>query len=172
MSVKIIDNFVSEKTIEAIKDLYANKLVENKDRPGFFESFGGDIPPQLLSVVALSKMRIEQEYDVIIGNFEVGVVKMTEGAFNGLHSDMYNLDGTDWDDSSDRRDELEFSAIAYLSDYGTDFTGGEIVFPQQNLTVRPKSGSLVFFRGDLDHTHKVRHVLGGERLAIVMFFGK
>jgi hypothetical protein len=172
MSVKIIDNFISPYQAKRIRELYSEQLAESNDRPGFFESFGGELPPEILSVVALTRMQIEKEYEVIIGNYEVGVVKMIQGAFNGLHSDMYNLDGSDWDDESGRKDDLQFSAIVYLSEHGADFQGGELVFPQQGLSVQPKTGSLVFFRGDLDHTHKVRHVLEGQRMTIVMFFGK
>jgi hypothetical protein len=172
MSIKIVNNFISPHQASRVNQLYSDKLVESSERPGFFESFGGDLSPEILSIVALARMEIEREYDVVINSYEVGVVKMVQGAFNGLHSDMYNLDGTDWDDESKRKDDLEFSAIVYLSEHGADFHGGELVFPQQGLNIQPKIGSLVFFRGDLDHTHKVRHVLDGERLTVVMFFGR
>lgn len=172
MSVNIRENLISKDQVDKIKAAYQDKLVESKDRAGFFESFGDQIHPSMLLAIALSKTEIEKKYDVVLDNYNLGVVKLIEGAFNGLHSDMYNLDGSDWDDNSDRKDELEFSAILYLSTYGIDFTGGELVFPQQELRIEPESGTLVFFRGDLDHTHKVRHILGGERYAIVMFFGK
>jgi hypothetical protein len=172
MPIKIIDNFLSKHQAQRIRDAYADKLIENKDRPGFFESFGGDPPAEVLLAVALTKIEIEKEYGIIIGRHEAGVVRMTKGAFNGLHSDMYNLDGSSWEDGSERKDGLEFSAIVYLTESGEDFSGGEIVFPQQGLKIGPKTGSLIFFRGDLDHTHKVRHVLSGDRVTIVMFFGK
>lgn len=172
MSVKIIDGFISTYQAKRITSLYSDKLAESSERPGFFESFGGELSPEILSIVAITRMQIEKEYEVILGDYEVGVVKMIQGAFNGLHSDMYNLDGSDWEDGSERKDNLEFSAIVYLSEHGADFDGGELVFPQQGLTIQPKTGSLVFFKGDLDHTHKVRHVLDGERMTIVMFFGR
>jgi hypothetical protein len=82
------------------------------------------------------------------------------------------LDGSSWNDGSGREDELEYSALLYLSDYGTDFTGGEIIFPKQNLTIYPTKGMLVFFRGDLEHPHEVNTIISGNRYAIVTFFGK
>jgi len=172
MSVNIREGLISKEQVDKIKDAYRDRLVESSDRAGFFESFGDQIHPSMLLAIALSKNEIEQEYDIILDDYNLGVVKLVEGAFNGLHSDMYNLDGSDHSDGSERKDELEFSAILYLSTHGVDFTGGELVFPQHDLKINPESGTLVFFRGDLDHTHKVRHILSGERYAIVMFFGK
>ena len=169
MTVHVKERLFSKEKSISIRNYYSKVLVESKDRPGFFES-GSDVIPEVLAAVALARIEIEKQYDVIINDYEVGVVKLAKGAFNGLHSDMYNLDGSPHEDPS--KTTREFSALVYLSEYGEDFTGGELVFPQHELRHQPKIGDLVFFRGDLEHTHKVRHVLSGERYAIVMFFSK
>lgn len=169
MTVHVKERLFSKEKSIAIRSHYSEVLKESKDRPGFFES-AGEVTPEVLAAVALARIEIEKQYDVIINDYEVGVVKLAKGAFNGLHSDMYNLDGSPHEDPS--RTTREFSALVYLSEYGEDFTGGELVFPQHELRHQPKIGDLVFFRGDLEHTHKVRHVLSGERYAIVMFFSK
>lgn len=169
MTVHIKERLFSKEKAASIREYYSQVLVESKDRPGFFESFGEPMP-NVLAAVALARIEIEKQFDVVINDYEVGVVKLVTGAFNGLHSDMYNLDGTPHQDPA--KTNREFSALVYLSEYGEDFTGGELVFPQHELKHQPKIGDLVFFRGDLEHTHKVRHVLSGERYAIVMFFSK
>jgi len=169
MSVQIKERLFSDTKASEIREYYSKILVESDHRPGFFESFGEPLP-EVLAAVAMARLEIEKHYDVIISDYEAGVVKLAKGAFNGLHSDMYNLDGTPHEDPA--KTNREFSALVYLSEYGVDFTGGEIVFPQHKLDVQPHIGDLVFFRGDLEHTHKVRHVLSGERYAIVMFFSK
>lgn len=171
MSVEIVERIFSKDRCLEIRERYADKLLPAPHRPAFFE-MDADRSPEILAAVALARMNVEQHFDVIIDRHQAMLVRLEEGAFNGLHSDMYNLDGSDWDDETKRKDELEYSAILYLSEYGVDFTGGELVFPQHDLKVQPKIGDLVFFRGDLDHTHKVRHILSGERYAVVMFFGK
>lgn len=169
MSVHVKERLFSKEKSAMIREHYSKVLKESSGRPGFFESTG-EPTPEVLAAVALARIEIERQFDVIIDDYEVGVVKLAKGAFNGLHSDMYNLDGTPHEDPS--KTDREFSALVYLSEYGEDFTGGELVFPQHELRHQPKIGDLVFFRGDLEHTHKVRHVLSGERYAIVMFFSK
>jgi hypothetical protein len=169
MTVYVKERLFSKEKAVQIREHYSDVLVKSNDRPGFFESSGGPIP-EVLAAVALARLEIEKEFGIVIDDYEVGVVRLETGAFNGLHSDMYNLDGTPHEDPA--KTDREFSALVYLSEYGEDFTGGELVFPQHELKHQPKIGDLVFFRGDLDHTHKVRHVLSGERYAIVMFFSK
>lgn len=84
---------------------------------------------------------------------------------------MYQIDGSKWEDGSGRESELDYSALLYLSDFEKDFAGGEIIFPQQDLTIKPECGMLIFFRGDLEHLHKVSRVTSGERHSIVAFLG-
>jgi len=169
MTVHIKERLFSKEKAVKVREYYSANLAKSADRPGFFESTG-EPTPEVLAAVALARLEIEKEFDVIIDDYEVGVVRLETGAFNGLHSDMYNLDGSPHEDPS--KTDREFSALVYLSEYGEDFTGGELVFPQHELKHQPKIGDLVFFKGDLEHTHKVRHVLSGERYAIVMFFSK
>ena len=199
MTVQVIDNFLSADTVEQIKSLYAHKLVKVDSRPGFYEDlssrtvrrpipldrkdeieYSGDETEDEKQGIALInnamflvKEKIENFYECgKLSASEGGLVMLTEGAVNGMHSDMYNLDGSKWEDGSGREDELEYSALVYLSDYATDFQGGTIYFPKQELEVAPTKGLLIFFKGDLDHVHEVNEVTGGERYAIVMFFGK
>lgn len=195
MSVNVIKNFISKDYANIIIKGSSAFLSEVKERPGYFE----DNHPRLAiatkeyetrddyrivtkdheesdmmisNAMYLIKARLENFYQCDLPNYEGNIVKLTAGATNGLHSDMYRLDGSKWNDGAGREDELEYSAILYLSDHHKDFVGGEITFPQHDLTIYPEVGTLVFFRGDLQHTHEVGTVTGGNRYSIVMFCGK
>lgn len=76
------------------------------------------------------------------------------------------------DDATGMYSELEYSGIIYLGDHGKDFTGGEIVFPLQDLTVQQTKGMLVFFKGDYKAPHGVNKVLTGHRDNIISFFAR
>jgi predicted 2-oxoglutarate/Fe(II)-dependent dioxygenase YbiX len=199
MTVQVVENFMIPTFADSIIRMYSHKLTKVEERTGFYEDI--DTPRETLrplgiehkdqlefkndetenekqaiilmnNIIHLAKKQIESFYNCKeLTSFEGGLVKLTEGANNGLHSDMYKMDGSMWDDGTERKDELEYSALFYMSDYGADFTGGKIYFPQQDLEIRPEKGMLVFFRGDLEHTHEVTEVFSGERYAIVMFFG-
>jgi len=199
MTVQIIENFFVPTFIDNVVKLYSHKLTQVKERKGFFEDI--DTPRDTLrplgiehkdqiefknnetageqqaiiymnNMIHMAKTEIESFYNCgDLKSFEGGLVKLTQGASNGLHSDMYQLDGSMWDDGTGRQDELKYSALIYMSEYGKDFTGGKIYFPQQDMEVCPEKGMLIFFKGDLEHTHEVSEVLSGERYALVMFFG-
>lgn len=198
MTIQQIENFTLAPYTNKIIRLYSHKLTKVEERPGFYEDvstssrirrpvliqnkheieFEGteteDEKEAIITInhlIALAKEAIEDHYgEGPFTRFEGGLVKLVEGASNGLHSDVYNTDGTKYD--VDGRDtELKYSALLYLSEYGKDFTGGQLCFPNQNVTIRPKRGLLVFFPGDLEHLHEVKPVTSGERYAIVMFFG-
>jgi hypothetical protein len=199
MTVQLVPKFVSPTYTDSIVNLYGHRLLKVDSRPGFYEDIGrsAGISPipisskelneydgteteeeklgvaMISNVVYLAKQELENHYGCgELSSFEGGMVMLTDGAVNGLHSDMYNLDGSKWEDGSGREDELEYSALLYMSDYGKDFVGGSVSFPKQELTVEPAKGLLVYFRGDLEHIHEVGEITSGKRYAIVMFFGK
>lgn len=74
------------------------------------------------------------------------------------------------DDATGMYNELEYSGLLYLGDHGKDFTGGEIVFPLQELTIKQEKGMLVFFKGDKNAPHGVNKVESGYRDNIITFF--
>ena len=196
MSVNIVENFVSKSYAQKIIDLSDVFLKEiGYSRPGYFEDPNPKRaiskenyvdPPNvnfkteddrmydmlLCNAIYITKKHLENFYQKELTRYEGSLVKTTSGAQNGLHADMYKLDGTSWNDGSGREDELGYSALLYFSDYETDFLGGEVVFPQHNLKIFPKIGTLVFFRGDLDHLHEVKKIKSGSRYAMIMFFGE
>jgi predicted 2-oxoglutarate/Fe(II)-dependent dioxygenase YbiX len=91
---------------------------------------------------------------------------MKTGSFNPYHTDNYTIN-----DNSEVVINPEFafdkSAILYLNE---NYLGGELFFPNQNLLVKPETGDLIFFEGDLDKPHEVKMVTSGERHAFITFY--
>jgi predicted 2-oxoglutarate/Fe(II)-dependent dioxygenase YbiX len=61
----------------------------------------------------------------------------------------------------------DFGAIIYLND---NYEGGEIYFPNQSLTIKPKAGSLVYFPGDSCYPHGVKEIVSGVRYTLPTFW--
>jgi hypothetical protein len=80
---------------------------------------------------------------------QVPIKKWNQGQWMGPH-----FDGQDGDS------KLAFSLVAYLND---DYEGGEIHFPNQNVTVKPKAGSLIMFPSQLPYLHEVKPIISGTR---------
>jgi predicted 2-oxoglutarate/Fe(II)-dependent dioxygenase YbiX len=54
----------------------------------------------------------------------------------------------------------------YLTD-PDNYEGGEIHFPRQNITLKPKPGEIIYFPSCYTHVHEVKPVTKGERYVIL-----
>jgi len=50
---------------------------------------------------------------------------------------------------------ISYAAVLYLND---DYSNGEVFWPNKNLELRPKPGTLVMFPGTDEYNHGVKHV--------------
>lgn len=60
-----------------------------------------------------------------------------------------------------------FGCVLYLND---DYDGGEIYFPNQNIEIKPKPNTLVFFPGTLEYLHGVKEITNGIRYTLTSFW--
>jgi hypothetical protein len=65
-----------------------------------------------------------------------------------------------WEKTLDR----DISIVYFLND---DFVGGELVFPELELVIKPQAGTLVCFPSDHNYIHGVNPVTSGHRYSIV-----
>jgi hypothetical protein len=63
-------------------------------------------------------------------------------------------------DGQDGNADLAFSLVAYIND---DYEGGEISFPNHNVTVKPKAGSMIMFPSQEPYIHEVKPIISGTR---------
>ena len=195
MDPVVIDNFISKESCRRLTE-FLDPMLKPSPRVGMRGALGyetsaeasavGDtvravkgyegtpqeeIVFELEGVYASVQRAMEQHFNIEMSLVNCSYQELTEGGENPMHSDSTKLDGSPWRDDG-IEEELEFSALVYFSDYGSDFAGGEIEFPLQNVTVYPKAGQLVFFRGDVEHIHEVKKVTGGVRKNLVFFLSR
>ena len=91
--------------------------------------------------------------------------KMTEGGEVPSHTD--NTDDFRSKERPRRPDENYYSTLLYLSD---DYEGGELIFPNLNIEMKPSAGTVVSFLGNDDFLHGVNPVISGERYNLVIFY--
>ncbi|XP_011616843.1 2-oxoglutarate and iron-dependent oxygenase domain-containing protein 3 isoform X4 [Takifugu rubripes] len=67
---------------------------------------------------------------------------------------------------------FDYTSLLYLSDYGSDFSGGRFIFMDQdsNSTVEPRAGRVSFFSSGSENIHRVEKVTWGTRYAITVSF--
>jgi hypothetical protein len=64
---------------------------------------------------------------------------------------------------------IRYATIIYLND---DYNAGEIFFKNLNITLKPKPGDLLFFPGNDEYEHGVRHVTDGPIRYVMVGFVK
>lgn len=166
MYPKVIENFVSEEdcqyfislidylvSIGVITDRQTNEndgrsLVWNYDFPEF-----NAYAKKYFDAIVKLYSGPEQLYPHIIGLYRYGV-----GPGLGTHSDIMD----------EGCSECKMSAIIYFND---DYDGGEIWFPNLDISIKPPKGSLVYYpsSGD-DYIHGVKPITSGYRYAIPACF--
>lgn len=118
----------------------------------------------------LTKDIVKRVGDIFLENFEM---KHTF-EFKRLFAQTLNVGGdvpphTDDQDVYDGKPLVEehYSALLFLNE---DYQGGELEFENHNITMKPKTRSLVYFKGDAETMHEVKLVTEGKRINLVIFF--
>jgi len=82
-----------------------------------------------------------------------------------------------WHVHADRNNtaHYHYSGLLYLSMYKTDFTGGRILFYNQDTSavdevVEPRPGRVLIFTSGAENPHKVERVKSGQRLVLAFWF--
>jgi predicted 2-oxoglutarate/Fe(II)-dependent dioxygenase YbiX len=96
----------------------------------------------------------------IEGNPELGknfvINKYATGEEMGSH--------VDW---NEKNDQLEYSFVFYLND---NYEGGDIYWPNHNISVKPEAGSVVIFPSKEPYQHAVKKVTEGNKIFIPHFW--
>lgn len=147
-----IENFLTEDEI--------NGLLLSKNDDGFVKSHPGNI---VKTFVAESASFIPAISDRLMSLFDnahhhskiTNLRRLKEGEFMYSHRDNGYLDS---------KEIIVFGIAIYLND---DFTGGELSYPDIELSVKPKRSSIVIHDARL--LHKVLPVKSGVRYSITTF---
>jgi hypothetical protein len=84
------------------------------------------------------------------------------------NTDAYMGPHVDTEDINDKR-QPSISMVFYLND---NYEGGEIEFPNQNIKIKPKSGSLIIFPSYKPYMHDPKPVIKGNKYMIPLFWFK
>jgi hypothetical protein len=129
---------------------------------------GEPVPTEHISVEDMGKIRdkmhgaLEDFLQKPIKNVTLSGHKFPKGSFAAPHSDSSELDGTPnaWQMN-------KYASILYLND---DYEGGEIYFPQHDVSIFPGAGSLLVFKGSHEFLHGVKEITRGDRYTLLGFW--
>lgn len=164
-SIKVIPNFLSEEEIEYLMgSLTQDNLVtfvSQKDSNGEPTNWM-NIHKMIVDKFKLIK-RIQSEvvksydFDRIVSRDRwLSVVRWDKGTKLQLHVDDLGYET-----------DNHIATLVYLND---DYEGGEVAFATHDVTVKPKTGDLLIFPGNMHYAHEVTEILSGTRYTIPVWF--
>jgi hypothetical protein len=107
----------------------------------------------------LSKDYIKYAIDVLKNDkTTIGVNKYNEGEHMGPHVDL-----------NDTNKYLQYTVVVYLND---DYEGGELYFPNHDIRLKPKSGSIAMYPSGDPYTHQSLKVIKGRKMLITHHLAK
>jgi len=196
-TINIIENFISNDTCKFLIRSYSNSFNETPNKgiyggPSTSIDHAWDVRPgnafppyqidpyknicsDLITNISWSMSRVmSEQYKKDLDMRTFFFSKMVEGAALNEHYDNYENSGREFNPYGTNPKVME--KIGFESDYSSllylnnEYEGGEIEFPQYDLKLKPKPGTFIFFKGDMDAFHKVNEVISGERYNLVSFF--
>ena len=194
--IHIVENFISQETAKFLVDTIGPTTVEAPD-PSIFggpmlglelkeftteskiswqfeknnnnNNISLDIFTMLIHMMTKT---ISDFYKKEYSPIQVFYSKMITGGKNDYHFDNYMTEHSE-ETGEFELNERPFakndrSGLLYLNE---EYSGGELIFPNQDLRLKPKPGTFIFFEGDDSVPHEVTTVESGERHNIISFYG-
>jgi len=173
--VYIFENLIEKNDLEVIVNHLKNTPV-SFDESGYspFGIYTGNGGTRLLHEAfnrnyAKAKEKIESSFNVKVFDEDMSsVIEFKKGDFMALHLDhgvaSKDFVGYKTGLGNPTRD---ISSVLYYND---DYEGGEICFPNQQLTIKPKPGMFICFPAKDEFPHEVKEIKNGYRWCTTTFW--
>jgi hypothetical protein len=159
--ITVVDNFIAEEDAQTLINEMNNPSEHNPYPEYYKQRFGGTAFPYNKTVMDLlikyghKSNEMQKDLNGYLNNmyvFKAFGSHWTAGTEGGLHIDAQGPEPF-----------IEWSTIMYLND-PSEYTGGEIYFPNQGFTYRPRKFSAVFFpSAGTEYIHGINMVESGHR---------
>lgn len=105
---------------------------------------------------------LENEFKVKLTTRPPVIIRWFPGTEQQPHADKQLNDG-----SPNPFPTYDINSLLYYND---NFEGGELYYPQHDLTIRPQPGLAVAHPGDIHYLHGVKKIIKGERYTTPSFY--
>jgi hypothetical protein len=108
-------------------------------------------------------LAVSMVYNKQVTPSSIHAQKWEIGSSANPHSDNSDFDGN----PSEGFDNLKYVGILYLN---SDYEGGDLYFPEHQISIHPNAGSMYIFSGGVENIHGVTEITSGTRYSIVSFW--
>jgi hypothetical protein len=184
-----VENFLSKEQIDTFRSIINNTSQEEWEVEYYanlktfcMTKFGRD---DIDNLVAEGKFEITQNWKD--KNFNISDHEMYNPMYKSLNSMVINSDpqlhlsglatiqrmqpGVELKSHTDQHTDpsIRYATIIYIND---EYVDGELFFPNLNIEIKPKPGTMLFFPGNEEYEHGVKHVGEGPIRYVLVGFIK
>jgi Rps23 Pro-64 3,4-dihydroxylase Tpa1-like proline 4-hydroxylase len=161
-NIQYIENVLPKEEHQVLLN-YAKNTDSWKEEPWLARIVESEnLPKEIIEILSKTFELVHKKsvelYDVSINPLSKGqihMVKFVKGFYLVPHTDTL---------SSERN---HIASVYYIND---DYAGGEIYFPDHDLTIKPKANSLIVFPGNEYYVHGVSEIIDNNRYSSAMWF--
>jgi hypothetical protein len=124
------------------------------------------INPAIVVLQQRLKKEVDDFFSVDAFPTSTAIVRWLPGQLQRPHADKELHEG----ENAGKPNDFPWYDIAGLFYLNNDYEGGELYFPNQDISFKPKAGSAYFFPGDMNYIHGVSEIKSGIRYVIPFFF--
>ena len=161
-NIHYIEDVLSKDDHRVILDFVKARESWNHEPWGSKTVRSNEIPEEITTllnkVFTVAYENAKKHYDVEISYFADGrfmLFKFVTGFYLADHVDILSDEA------------LHIATVYYIND---DYTGGEIVFPDHDIKIKPKANSLIVFPGNESYSHGVLEITDRERYSSALWF--
>ena len=166
-NIVTISNFLTEEEIsylmEGLGDRPSHRFVSQKgpnvEPLTYMRKYAG--LPDKHNIINKVKNEIEKAY-----NLEDIKIVAKEDFLGVVHWEIGSYLTTHVDDLGYVTDN-HLPILIYLND---NYEGGEIKFETHDVSIKPKTGDLIIFPGNMHYAHEVTKILSGDRYTLPIWF--
>lgn len=161
-NIQYIEDVLSKEEHKILLE-YVKNAESWKEQPWLARTVESqNLPKEILEILNKTSdfvyKKITDFYGVAVDSHRqsrLHVVKFVKGFYLVPHIDTLSSEGN------------HMASVYYIND---DYTGGEIDFPDHNLTIKPKANSLIIFPGNENYVHAVNEIIDNDRYSSAMWF--
>lgn len=147
--------------------IYDHRVWENRVATlHTLEKASPEVVERLYGIIDRVKPAIQKHFNSEVWPSHPAIVRWPEGTMQFPHADKELHEGPDAG-TPNEFPWYDIGTVFYLND---DFVGGEIYFPLQGITIKPKPRAAYFFPGDKNYIHGVNKVISGTRYTCPFFW--
>lgn len=164
--IKVLDKHANDGKITwmpiSFYESYSSVLPKDNDEDVINEGLSPNIFSEIKQGIINAVASVHDLDPKIICQIGYHTQKWEPGAYARVHSD-----NTDEHGNSGAFTRSRYAAFLYLND---NFDGGLLQFPSQDLSIKPKVGTLAAFDGGFNNMHEVTLITNGVRYTIGSFW--